>query len=49
MFRGHLNDRQRYQAAFADGWYLTGDLARRDQTGGTRGEIVVDTAEERGA
>nr|WP_310726726.1 AMP-binding protein [Streptomyces sp. N2A] len=33
MFRGHLNDRQRYQAAFADDWYLTGDLARRDEDG----------------
>ncbi|GAB7028701.1 acetate--CoA ligase [Streptomyces sp. NPDC021749] len=33
MFRGYLNDRERYEAAFADGWYLTGDLARRDEDG----------------
>ncbi|TQK49980.1 acetyl-CoA synthetase [Streptomyces sp. SLBN-118] len=33
MFRGYLHDKERYQAAFADGWYLTGDLARRDAEG----------------
>jgi acetyl-CoA synthetase len=26
MFRGCLHDRAGYQAAFLDGWYLTGDL-----------------------
>ena len=33
MFRGYLNDEARYRACFADGWYLTGDLARRDADG----------------
>ena len=30
MFRGYLGDDARYRACFADGWYLSGDLARRD-------------------
>lgn len=33
MFRGYLDDRPRYEACFADGWYLTGDLAKRDEDG----------------
>ncbi len=33
MFRGYLGDEARYRACFADGWYLTGDLARRDRDG----------------
>ncbi|MFD8722989.1 acetate--CoA ligase [Streptomyces sp. NPDC059629] len=33
MFRGYLHDEQRTAAAFADGWYLTGDLVRRDADG----------------
>ena len=33
MFRGYLHDEERYRACFADGWYLTGDLARRDADG----------------
>lgn len=33
MFRGYLHDKRRYAAAFADGWYLTGDLVRRDADG----------------
>jgi acetyl-CoA synthetase len=33
MFRGYLGQEQRYRACFADGWYLTGDLARRDADG----------------
>jgi acetyl-CoA synthetase len=33
MFRGYLNDDERYRKCFADGWYLTGDLARRDPDG----------------
>ncbi|MEJ8655596.1 AMP-binding enzyme [Streptomyces sp. MS1.AVA.4] len=33
MFRGYLHDKERYEATFADGWYLTGDLARRDADG----------------
>ena len=33
MFRGYLNEPERYQKCFADGWYLTGDLAMRDADG----------------
>jgi acetyl-CoA synthetase len=33
MFRGYLDDEARYRQCFADGWYLTGDLARRDADG----------------
>jgi acetyl-CoA synthetase len=33
MFRGYLGDDERYRACFRDGWYLTGDLARRDRDG----------------
>jgi acetyl-CoA synthetase len=33
MFRDYLHDHQRYSAAFAGGWYLTGDVARRDADG----------------
>lgn len=33
MFRGYLHDEERYAKAFAGGWYLTGDVARRDSDG----------------
>jgi acetyl-CoA synthetase len=33
MFRGYLHDEERYARSFADGWYLTGDVARRDADG----------------
>ena len=33
MFRGYLNEPERYQKCFAGGWYLTGDLAMRDADG----------------
>lgn len=33
MFRGYLHERRRYEACFADGWYLTGDLVTRDADG----------------
>ena len=33
MFRGYLHDEERYLKRFAGGWYLTGDLARRDVDG----------------
>jgi acetyl-CoA synthetase len=33
MFRGYLGDEERYRERFAGGWYLTGDLARRDADG----------------
>jgi len=33
MFRGYLHEEERYRKSFAGGWYLTGDLARRDADG----------------
>jgi acetyl-CoA synthetase len=33
MFRGYLNEEDRYRRCFAGGWYLTGDLAKRDEDG----------------
>jgi acetyl-CoA synthetase len=33
MFRAYLHDDERYAKCFAGGWYLTGDLARRDADG----------------
>ena len=33
MFRGYLNEEERYAKCFADGWYLTGDMAKRDADG----------------
>lgn len=33
MFRGYVGDPAQYQKCFADGWYLSGDLARRDADG----------------
>jgi acetyl-CoA synthetase len=33
MFRGYLHDAERYHNCFVGGWYLTGDLARRDRDG----------------
>jgi acetyl-CoA synthetase len=33
MFRAYLDEPERYAKCFADGWYLTGDLARRDAAG----------------
>jgi acetyl-CoA synthetase len=33
MFRGCLDDDERYRRCFAGGWYLTGDVARRDADG----------------
>jgi acetyl-CoA synthetase len=33
MFRGYLHEDERYRRCFAGGWYLTGDLARRDADG----------------
>jgi acetyl-CoA synthetase len=33
MFRGYWNEPERYKKCFADGWYLTGDLAKRDEDG----------------
>jgi acetyl-CoA synthetase len=33
MFRGYLHEDERYRRCFAGGWYLTGDLARKDADG----------------
>jgi acetyl-CoA synthetase len=33
MFRGYLNEPERYRKCFVGGWYLSGDLARRDRDG----------------
>jgi acetyl-CoA synthetase len=48
MFRGYLHDDERYRRAFAGGWYLTGDLVRRDDDGWLwfvgRADDVIKTA-----
>jgi acetyl-CoA synthetase len=33
MFRAYLGQEERYRKCFVDGWYLTGDLAKRDADG----------------
>jgi acetyl-CoA synthetase len=33
MFRGYFDNEARYRQSFRDGWYLSGDLVRRDQDG----------------
>ncbi|MFO1433495.1 MAG: acetate--CoA ligase [Candidatus Competibacteraceae bacterium] len=33
LFRGYFQEDLRYRQCFADGWYLTGDLASRDRDG----------------
>jgi acetyl-CoA synthetase len=33
MFRGYLNNEERYRKCFAGEWYLTGDLAKQDADG----------------
>jgi acetyl-CoA synthetase len=48
MFRGYLDMDEKYQQSFAGGWYLTGDLAERDQDGYYwfvgRGDDVIKSA-----
>jgi acetyl-CoA synthetase len=48
MFRGYLNQSERYRRCFAGGWYRTGDLARRDRDGYFwfvgRGDDVIKAA-----
>jgi acetyl-CoA synthetase len=48
MFRGYLDQDERYRKAFVDGWYRSGDLARRDADGYYwfvgRGDDVIKTA-----
>ncbi|MFW6057427.1 MAG: acetate--CoA ligase [Persicimonas sp.] len=33
MFRGYLHMEQRYEDSFVGGWYLSGDIAQRDEDG----------------
>lgn len=33
MFRGYLHEKEHYRKCFVDGWYLCGDLAKRDRDG----------------
>lgn len=33
MFRGYLHDEERYKKCFRGDWYLTGDLAKKDEDG----------------
>jgi len=48
MFRDYLGEHARYETCFADGWYLSGDLARRDADGYFwfvgRGDDVIKSA-----
>ena len=48
MFRGYLGEEERYRRCFAGGWYLSGDLARRDADGYFwfvgRGDDVIKAA-----
>jgi acetyl-CoA synthetase len=48
MFRAYLHDETRYRRSFAGGWYLTGDLVRRDADGRfwfvARADDVIKTA-----
>jgi acetyl-CoA synthetase len=48
MMRGYLGEDERYRKCFAGGWYLTGDLAMRDEEGYFwfvgRGDDVIKSA-----
>ncbi|MCI4679665.1 acetate--CoA ligase [Rhodoblastus acidophilus] len=48
MMRGYLHEEERYRKCFASGWYLTGDLAMRDDEGYFwfvgRGDDVIKSA-----
>ena len=33
MFRGYLHDKERYEKCFVGGWYISGDLAYKDDDG----------------
>ncbi len=48
MFRTYLGEEARYQRCFVGGWYLTGDLVRRDEDGYYwfvgRGDDVIKSA-----
>jgi acetyl-CoA synthetase len=48
MFRAYLDDEERYRRCFRDGWYLSGDLVKRDADGYLwfvgRSDDVIKTA-----
>jgi acetyl-CoA synthetase len=48
MFRGYLHEEERYRRCFVGGWYVSGDLARRDADGWFwfvgRGDDVIKSA-----
>jgi acetyl-CoA synthetase len=48
MFRGYLDAEERYARCFVDGWYVSGDLVRRDEDGYFwfvgRGDDVIKSA-----
>jgi len=48
MMRGYLGEEERYRKCFVGGWYLTGDLAMRDEEGYYwfvgRGDDVIKSA-----
>jgi acetyl-CoA synthetase len=48
MFRGYLHEEARYRRCFAGGWYVSGDLVRRDGAGTywfvARADDVIKTA-----
>jgi len=48
MFRDYLGEEERYRSCFAGGWYLSGDLVRRDADGYFwfvgRGDDVIKSA-----
>ncbi len=48
MFRAYLDEDERYQRSFVDGWYLSGDLVTRDEDGYYwfvgRGDDVIKSA-----
>lgn len=48
MFRGYIDEPERYEECFAQGWYLTGDLVCRDADGRfsfvSRGDEVIKSA-----
>jgi acetyl-CoA synthetase len=48
MFRAYLHEEERYRKCFVGGWYLTGDLVRRDADGYFwfigRADDIIETA-----
>lgn len=48
MFRAYLHDEERYRKCFVSGWYITGDLAKRDADGYYwfvgRGDDIIKTS-----